>query len=213
MPFAHQVADMAALREIYRQPHENVIRKVIDHVDDGARSFVARSPFVVVSTNGPGGVDASPRGGPPGFVTVLDDKRLALGDLAGNNRLDSFGNVVQDGAVGMLFLVPGLGETLRVNGRGTITIDPDVLDACPIDGRRPKVALGVDVQECYIHCAKAFRRSRLWDPASWPQDDERPSATKIVLDHMGLDVDPALVDAELEAGYKATMWTVGGERA
>jgi hypothetical protein len=212
VPFDHAITDDEGLRRVYRQPHALVQRKVIDRVDHGARRFIAASPFVVVSTAGPDGVDASPRGGPPGFVTVLDDHRLALGDLAGNNRLDSFRNIVASAQVGLLFLIPGVGETLRVNGRATLTDDPAVLDACPVGGTRPRVALGVDVDECYVHCAKAFRRSGLWDPASWADPTDRPSAAAIIKAHVRLDDVPTeAIENDLEAGYAATMWQPGGQ--
>lgn len=210
MPFAHAVADPAALRELYRQPHQLVLDKVVDRVDAAARLFVAASPFVVVATTGPRGTDASPRGGPPGFVAVLDEHRIALGDLAGNNRLDTFGNVLHEPAVGLIFLVPGVGETLRVNGRATLTTDPEVLDRTTIDGRRPKVAMGIDVEACFIHCAKAFRRSGLWDPASWPALEDRPSAACVLKDHLALEVAPDQIEADLEHAYRTTLWEAGG---
>lgn len=210
MPFDHPVADAAALGALYAQPHPLVQDKVIDHLDPAARAFVAASPFLVVATTGPRGADASPRGGPPGFVAVLDDHRIAFGDLAGNNRLDTFGNVLHEPQVGLLFLIPGLGETLRVNGRATLTTDPDVLDRTTIDGRRPKVAMGIDVSACFVHCAKAFRRAGLWDPASWPPPEHRPTAGQLLKDHLGLDVAPEAIDADLEQSYRATLWTAGG---
>lgn len=210
MPFDAAVTDVAALRHLYRKPHPMVLRKVIDHLDDGARGFIARSPFVLVATAGARGADASPRGGPPGFVTVLDDHRLAFADLAGNNLLDSYRNLLDQPAVGLLFLVPGVGETLRVNGRATLTADPDVLESVAIDGRPPRTAVGVDVDACYIHCAKAIRRSCLWDPETWPSAEDRPSAACILNDHIGLGLDPKVIEDDLEASYVKTMWEPGG---
>ena len=210
MPFSHAVADLEGLRAIYREPHPLVVRKKIDHVDDAARAFVEAAPFVVVATTGPAGADASPRGGAPGFVRVLDPGRLAMGDLAGNNLLDTHTNIVAQPQVGLLFLVPGVEETLRVNGRATLTTDPTVLDAVTGDGKRPGMAIGIDVEECYIHCAKAFRRSKLWDPESWPERSERPSAGRALRDHIGLDASPEAIEADLEAGYRATLWDPGG---
>jgi PPOX class probable FMN-dependent enzyme len=212
MPFADTITDVDALRALYREPHELVLRKQIDHIDAAARAFIAASPFAVLATASDEGTDASPRGGPTGFVAVLDDNRLALGDLAGNNRLDTHTNLLAQPRVGMLFLVPGVDETLRVNGRACLTTDPAVLAAVAIDGRVPKVAVGIDVQECFIHCAKAFRRSRLWDASSWPGPDEQPSAACALRDHLGLDVEPEVIVADLEAGYAATMWEPGADR-
>jgi predicted pyridoxine 5'-phosphate oxidase superfamily flavin-nucleotide-binding protein len=135
---------------------------------------------------------------------------LAIGDLAGNNRLDTHTNLLADPAVGLLFLVPGVDETLRVNGRATLTTDPAVLDAVTIDGRRPQLAVGIDVVECFIHCAKAFRRSRLWDPASWLAEERRPSAACVLRDHLQLDVDPKVIEHDLEQAYRSTLWEPGG---
>lgn len=210
MPFDDAVPDAEALRELYRQPHELVLRKQIDHIDDAARAFVEASPFVVVATNGPAGADASPRGGAAGFVAVVDEGRLAMGDLAGNNRLDTYTNLLTHPQVGLLFLVPGVDETLRVNGRATLTTDPMVLDAVAVDGRRPPLAIGIDVEECFIHCAKAFRRSALWDQTTWSAPEDRPSAARALRDHIGLEASSEVIAADLEAGYQVTMWEPGG---
>jgi uncharacterized protein len=210
VPFAHAITDVAAVRSEYHDPGPGVFRKQIDHIDEGARSFLARSPFLVVATFGPDGADASPRGGPPGFVTVLDDHRLAIGDLAGNNRLDTFANVVEHPAVALIFLVPGVGETLRVNGRATLTQDPEILAATAIEGRVPRIALGVDVDECYIHCAKAFRRSGVWQPETWLEPDALPSAAAILRDHAEIDAPAEVIAADLEEAYRVTMWWTGG---
>ncbi|CAN5808303.1 pyridoxamine 5'-phosphate oxidase family protein [soil metagenome] len=208
---AHDLADRAALRTVYRDPHPAVAHKEKPVIDEGSAAFIACSPFFVLATTSDAGSDASPRGGPPGFVAVLDPGRVAFGDLAGNNRLDSYTNIVDHGDVGLLFLVPGRGETLRVNGRASITTDPAVLDATLLDGRRPKVAVVVDVAECYIHCAKALRRSSLWDPGSWLPDGQAPTAGEIIVKAWDLDIAPELIDADLEEGYAATMWVEGGD--
>jgi PPOX class probable FMN-dependent enzyme len=213
MPFDHTIDDVAGLRRLYADPHPNVVNKVIDRIDDGARSFIAAAPFLALATSGPRGTDVSPRGGPAGFVAVLDEHRLAIGDLAGNRRLDSFENILASPAVGLLFLIPGMTETLRVNGRASLTTDPAVLAACAFDGTQPKVALGVDVDEVYLHCAKAFRRSGLWDPATWPAADERPNAAAIWRDQLHFDVPAEVIERDLEAGYAASMWEAGGADA
>ena len=200
----------ADLRSNYRPVNEAAKLKQIDHLDDGARQFLASATLAVVATFGPDGADNSPRGGPPGFLRVLDDRRLAFGDLSGNNRLDSYSNLTENPVVGMLCIVPGLDETMRINGTASLTTDEAVLAATAIDGRTPKVAVVVEVSECYIHCAKALRRSKIWDTSSWPAADRRPSAAKILTDHMGIDIDPAVVEAGLEANYEATIWERGG---
>lgn len=213
MPFDHSIDDRAALRDLYAEAHPQINAKVIDHVDAGARAFLASAPFVALATSGPNGTDVSPRGGPPGFVAVLDDHRLAIGDLAGNRRLDSFENILAHPAVGLLCLIPGMAETLRVNGRATLTTDPEVLAACAFEGTKPHVAIGIDVDEVYLHCAKAFRRSGLWDPASWPSAGERPRAAEIWKTHLKMDVSADALEAGLEEGYAASMWQAGGEDA
>ena len=211
MPFDDVITDLAGLREIYPDPHPIVLDKSIDHVDVTAAGFIARSPFVALGTYGPGGGDVSPRGGPPGFVRVLDEKRIALGDLIGNRRLDSYTNVIQDGRVGLLFLVPGLGETLRVNGTAYLTTNPDVLDAVSFPGVKATAALGIDVDEVFLHCAKAFRRSRLWDPDTWPAKEDRPSPGVILKAHVGItEVTPDQIEASLEADYvEEHLWHPG----
>jgi uncharacterized protein len=213
MPFDHSIDDREALRRLYADPHPVINAKVIDHVDVKAQAFIARCPFVAVATSGPDGTDVSPRGGPPGFVAVLDDHRLAIGDLAGNRRLDSFENILADPAVGLLMLIPGMAETLRVNGRATLTTDPAVLEACAFEGTQPKLALGIDVDEVFLHCAKAFRRSGLWDPATWPAASDRPRAADIWRTHLDIDAPVEAIEDDLEQGYAASMWEAGGEDA
>jgi uncharacterized protein len=213
MAFSDTIDDLSALRDRYGEPSGTTLAKVVDRLDDGARDFIAASPFVVLATSSAEGTDASPRGGPPGFVAVLDDHHLAIGDLSGNRILDSFRNVLANPAVGLIFLIPGMDETLRVNGRGSLTVDPAVLEASSIDGRAPKVALGVEVEQCYVHCAKAFRRSSLWKPDTWMPADRRPSAACMLRDHIGLEVEPSVIESSLEEGYAVTMWEPGGNKA
>lgn len=202
--------DEAQLRANYREPSQRVLDKAIDHVDEGAAGFLAATTLAVVATSNDDGNDASPRGGPPGFITVLDEKHIAFGDLAGNNRLDTYANIATHPAVGILCIVPGVEETLRINGQGTLTTDPSVLEATAIDGRMPKVAVVVEVDECFIHCGKALRRAGAWTPDTWPTDGARPSPAAIITRHLDLDIDPELVAADLEAGYERTLWERGG---
>jgi uncharacterized protein len=211
--FDGAVTSMRGLREIYREPSRPAVAKQIDHLDHNCRAVIAHSPFVVVSTaDDTGRCDTSPRGGPPGFVTVLDDHRLAIPDLSGNNRLDSLQNIVRSNGIGLLFLVPGLDETLRVNGRATVTTDPAVLDACTLGDLRPRVAVGVTVDEAYVHCAKALRRAGLWDPEAWPDRSALPSAACMLRDHYGLpDMDADAVQRRLDQSYGLTMWRAGGD--
>jgi PPOX class probable FMN-dependent enzyme len=205
------ISDVDDLRSRYHDPMPAVVHKARPVIDPAAAELIALTPLIVIATSSDSGADSSPRGGPPGFVVTLDEHTLAFGDLAGNNRLDSYANIVEHPAVGLLFLVPGLEETLRVNGRARITTDPDVLDRTTVDGRRPKLAMVVDVEECYIHCGKALRRSGLWDPTTWPATDQRPTAGEVIVDQFSLDMDPGTIDADLEVGYRETLWENGGE--
>jgi PPOX class probable FMN-dependent enzyme len=206
-------AHRADLGELYLPAHESVIRKQQDEVVGVSADFVAASPLVVLATTSASGTDASPRGGPPGFVKVLDPTHVAFGDLAGNNRLDSYRNLDEHPEIGMLFLIPGMEETLRVNGRASLSTDPAVLERTALDGRIPKVAVVVEVTECFLHCAKALRRSGVWEPSTWPSIEGRPSAAAGFVAHLGLDVEPEVVEADLEHAYRVTLWDVGGADA
>jgi uncharacterized protein len=184
-------------------------------LDDHARSFIAAAPFVLVGTQSPDGTgDVSPKGGPPGFVVAIDDGHLAIPDLSGNNLLDSITNIVNGSGVGLLFLVPGVDETLRVNGRACITTAAAVLDACAVKDKRPKAAIGVSVTTQYMHCAKAFRRSELWQPATWPDRGSLPSLGCIIKDQIPMvgEVDAKVIDDLLEADYVESLWEPGGTR-
>lgn len=204
------IDDAAGLDDLYRPPHQLVLDKVVDHIDPSVEEFLAQAPLVVLATTDGSGVDASPRGGPAGFLRVLDDRHVAFGDLAGNNRLDSYRNLVSHPSVGLLAIVPGLDETVRLNGQASVVTDAAIRERCAIDGRVPKVAIVVEVTECYLHCGKAFRRGGVWDSSTWPEPAGRASAGQIVKETMGLDADAAAIEADLEAGYQATMWESGG---
>jgi PPOX class probable FMN-dependent enzyme len=200
------------LRAVYSPPAQRSLDKEIDRLDEHCRAFIRHTPFVVVATAaGNKTVDVSPKGGPPGFVAVLDDHHLAIGDMAGNNRLDSLTNIVQDGRVALLFMIPGTDETLRVNGGATITTDPSVLDRCPIAGLRPNVATVVEVRTAFVHCAKALRRAALWSPDDWPDTSDMASAACMLKDHIGLEGSVAESQRALDVAYTATTWKVGGD--
>ncbi|MGD9700846.1 MAG: MSMEG_1061 family FMN-dependent PPOX-type flavoprotein [Acidimicrobiia bacterium] len=200
--FRNVVESERALRELYRQPSPLVTAKVKADLDDGSIAFIARSPFVLVGTQGPDGLDVSPRGGVPGFVKVLGPGALAIPDLSGNNLLDTMTNVVRDGRVGLLFTVPGKDETLRVNGRAWVVTDDDVLDRFTDDVRRPKAAIGVAVEQVFIHCAKAFRRSNLWQPETWAALADAPDGAEILTcQSLGGSYTTEEIRAALEDGY------------
>jgi PPOX class probable FMN-dependent enzyme len=182
-------------------------QKEIPALDDHCRAFIAHSPFVVLATAGPDGrCDASPRGGPPGFVTVLDDHRLAFADLPGNRRQDSHRNLIANGRAALLFMVPGRGETLRVNGRACLTRDPEVLEAVRLDGARPTLAFGMEVEVAFLHCAKALLRSRLWSPDDWLSLQTLPSSAAMLRDHVSNGVTLEGVDEALRESYATTLW-------
>jgi uncharacterized protein len=212
-PFANVIDSQTELRELYRMPQDGTRMKVLGSLDQHARTFIDASPFVLVGTSSPDGTaDVSPKGGPAGFVVVLDDQRIAIPDLSGNNLLDSITNIVDGSGIGLLFLVPGVDETLRVNGHACLTTDPAVLDACAVKDRRPKAAIGVTVVQQYMHCAKAFRRSELWSAGSWPDRSAVPTLGCILRDQIATirDISPDLIDADLEKNYAATLWEPGG---
>lgn len=213
-PFANVIDSEAELRDVYRTPAESTKMKVLGALDQHARTFIDASPFILVGTASPDGTaDVSPKGGPPGFVVVLDDQRIAIPDLSGNNLLDSLTNIVGGSGIGLLFMVPGVDETLRVNGYACITTDPEVLDACAVKDRRPKAAIGVTVVQQYMHCAKAFRRSELWSAESWPDRSAVPSLGCILRDQIALpaDVTAESIDESLEVNYAKTLWEPGGK--
>lgn len=160
------IQTLETLRSLYPEPRERALRKQLDHLDTHCRRFIETSPFLILSTSDQTGLqDASPRGGSPGFVFIRDDRTLLIPDSPGNNRLDSLQNIVQTGRAGLLFLIPGVDETLRVNGSASLNNDDEDLAACLQDGRRePRCVIRITVEEAYLHCPKALMRSRLWDP-------------------------------------------------
>ncbi|WP_433498403.1 pyridoxamine 5'-phosphate oxidase family protein [Sphaerimonospora sp. CA-214678] len=181
------VTTEAELREIVKEPSQAIWDKDIARIDEHARLIIAHSPFVLLATSNPDGTcDVSPRGDPAGSVLVLDDHRLVLADRPGNHRLDSLRNILHNPRVGMLFIVPGMNETLRVNGRATLVSDAPFFDDLEVKGRRPRLAVLVDVEELYMHCAKAFLRSALWRPETWPDRRTLPTLGRIAKDHMDI---------------------------
>ena len=200
--FPATVSTPEALRALYREPSKVVQAKKVPRLDDTARAFIAHSPFCLLATaDAAGHCDVSPRGGPPGFVRTLDGHRLVIPDLSGNNLLDSLQNIVANAHAGLLFVVPGRDETLRVEGDACLTTDPALLSLWDDALRTPRVAIGVRVRTVYIHCAKAFRRGHVWDPAAWAELADAPDACALLVEQVGLDLDPAVVRQNLEAGY------------
>jgi PPOX class probable FMN-dependent enzyme len=208
----YTIRSAAELRTLFEQPEGLAVQKSIRLLDRHCRDFIARSPFLCVSTmSADGKADVSPRGDPPGFVQVLDDRTLAIPDRPGNNRLDTMLNIVANPSVGILFFIPGFEDTLRVNGRATIVRDPALLAAAVVNGKQPKVMIKVAVDEAFIHCAKALKRARLWDPAARQDRREMPSIARIILEQVACDAavdeaEAAKADVYVEDNYKNELY-------
>ncbi|MCU0826927.1 MAG: pyridoxamine 5'-phosphate oxidase family protein [Tabrizicola sp.] len=205
------VTSEGALRALYPPTHTLAALKALPVLDPHAREFIRRAPFLCIGTqNQDGKADVSPRGDPAGFVQVLDDQTLAIPDRPGNNRLDTLANILSNPNVGILFMVPGFDDTLRVNGTARLSTDPEILRQMAVNNRAPTLAIIVTVTEVYLHCAKAFRRSRLWDPAARQDRTDMPSLLKMILDQTtGAPQDPAemqKIDEGLEADYRRSMY-------
>ena len=193
------------LASVYPKPSPRVIAKARPEIDVHARKFIAMSPFCVLATSGSdGSVDASPRGGNPGFVNVAGPNQLLMPDRAGNNRIDSFKNIVEgSGFVQLIFFVPGIDETLRVGGKGKLSAAPDLLAAMEEFGKLPRAVLSIDVHEAYFHCGKALMRSRLWSKDAQVERAVFPSISQVIHDQTKLgEAEP---QADVEARYKTQL--------
>jgi len=180
------VGDLDELRGIYGPPNERSLKKQLSRFDNHCRAFIARSPFLVIASSDPSGrCDASPKGDAPGFVQVLDDATLLIPDRLGNNRVDTIGNLLARPGVGLIFFVPGLNETLRVNGRARITTDPGLLEPLAVNGKVPRSGILLAAEEIYFHCGKALIRSDLWNPEKQHRRAEFPSLGRILADQIG----------------------------
>jgi PPOX class probable FMN-dependent enzyme len=171
------------LRALHHSPMSRATDKVLRELDEHCRAIVALSPFCIIATQGPGGSDVTPRGDPPGFVRVLDNRHLLLPDRVGNNRLDTMTNLFHNPSIGIIFLVPGMNETLRVNGTAVITNDARLLEPSAVQSRAPKVGLVIQVKEAFMHCPKALVRSKLWDATQHIDRARLPSFAEILLAH------------------------------
>jgi PPOX class probable FMN-dependent enzyme len=180
------IDSIASLRGLYAEPTERARRKQLSRLDEHCLRFVGLSPFVVLASgSAEGQYDASPRGGDPGFVKAPDAQTLLVPDASGNNRLDTLQNIIATGRVGLLFLVPGVDETLRVNGRARLDTGPELMAHFAGERRAPKIVIEVKVEDAYLHCAKAFMRSRLWDPATHVERSTLPSMGQMIADQIG----------------------------
>ncbi len=204
--FKETISTEDELRSLVGYPSDLAIQKTIFHLDDHCRHFIAQSPFLLLATADRTGMcDVSPRGDAPGFVMVLDEKHLLIPERPGNRRIDSMRNILSNPQVGLLFLIPGLGETLRINGKACIVKDETLLKRTEVNGRSPLVGIGVEVEECFVHCAKAVLRSKLWESETWTK--RLPSAAKMLADHAkipGVTVDE--IAQRLQESYSKRLY-------
>jgi PPOX class probable FMN-dependent enzyme len=205
------ITDEQSLRSLFQPTHALAAKKCLNFLDGHAQAFIRRSPFICVGTQSlEGRADVSPRGDPVGFVKVVDEHTLAIPDRPGNNRLDTLSNLLANPNIGLLFIIPGFDDTLRVNGQASLVTDPAILESMTVNDRVPKLAIVVKVGEVFMHCAKAFRRSHLWSPDHFQDRNEMPSLSKIVLDQTTgapSDIDEMRkIDDELEAEYQKTLY-------
>jgi len=206
--FTDTLTDLDALVALVGAPGPVALNKQRDRLDVHCHRLIAAAPFVVVATSDADGrCDVSPKCDAPGFVRVLDDGHLLIPDRPGNRRLDGMRNILQNPRIGLLFIVPGYGETLRVNGRAVLTRDPALLAASAVDGKVPTLGIGVTVEEVFLHCAKAARRAALWQPEHWSDPATLPTAAQVFHDHArpaGTSVDE--VARNLDEGYRTRLY-------
>jgi PPOX class probable FMN-dependent enzyme len=202
----HIIRDLAALEALYGQVNEVSALKEIAYLHPHYAAFVKASPFAMLATTGPHGVDASPRGDAPGFVEILDDKTLLLADRRGNNRIDSLRNILSDPHVALLFLVPGIGETLRVNGTAEISVDPGLLARFTVQGKAPRTMLVVHIESVFFQCSRALIRSELWNPDRHLPRSALPSTGEMLAAVTHHRIDAQTYDRELPPRLKATLY-------
>ena len=201
------IEDIGEIREIYGEPHERAVRKQLPKLEKHSRAFIALSPFLVMATTDPSGrCDASPKGDAPGFVQVLDDETLLIPDRLGNNRIDTIGNILASPGIGLIFFVPGLRETLRVNGKARITTDRAALEACAVNGKAPRSGFLVTAEEVYFHCGKALIRSDLWNPAKMLKHADFPSLGIIINEQIGGSLAPEEAARQTAEGYVTRLY-------
>ena len=204
---AHTVTTMAELEALYgEKPYPPALLKEIDGINDTYRKLIEASPFFALATNGPDGLDCSPRGDPRGFVRVIDEHAIATPDRRGNNRIDSLRNLIHDPRVALLFLIPGVSETLRVMGRATISTDPALCQSFLMEGKAPRSVLVVAVEKVFYQCAKAIVRSKLWDPATQIERTSLPSLGTMVQDISRNKIKAEVYDDNLYPRLKSTLY-------
>lgn len=195
------------LRELYGSVSDNAVKKALPMLEPHSRNFIARSPFLLIGSqdrNGRG--DVTPRGDKPGFVQVLDDRTIAIPDRPGNKRLDTFENILDNPGVGLIFFIPGMNETLRIEGEARLTDDEALREHCAAEGKPALAVLVVKIRTHYMHCAKAFMRSKLWQPETWRPRSEMPTLGQIVRDQQDLAMTADAIDEGLAEAYRRSLW-------
>lgn len=202
----YQITDLAALERLYGQPAAAAVKKEIGYLHPHYRAFVEAAPFAVLATCGPGGLDASPRGDPAGFVRIRDEKTLWLPDRRGNNRIDSLRNIVADPRVALLFMIPGVGETLRVNGHARILAEPGLLNRFAVDGKPPRSVLEIHVEAVFFQCSRAIMRAGLWQAGRQIEREALPSTGAMLQELSSGEIDGERYDRELPGRLNSTLY-------
>lgn len=204
--YSLQISDMQSLESLYGKPGNAAIQKEVDYIHPHYRAFIEAAPFAVLATNGPDGLDISPRGDPAGFVKIKNEKTLLLPDRRGNNRIDSLRNLISDPRIALIFMIPGIGETLRVNGQARILIGPDVLSSFAMNGKPPLSVLEIHVQSVFFQCSRAILRSGLWDAGRHLDRSALPSTGAMLEDLSQGEIDGKKYDQELPGRTRATLY-------
>ena len=208
MGFARVLSSEEELRELMGEPiSQSVVDKSLSALDRHCRLFIGRSPFVLISSSDAGGrSDISPKGDPPGFVRVLDDHTLAIPERPGNRRLDTLRNILQNPRVGLIFLIPGKRETLRVSGTARIVQDAELAATLSVAGKSPDLCIVIDVEEAFFHCAKCIVRSKLWSPEHWPPIDDLPSLAQTMIDAAGINAPEQMVQGIIDKDERERLY-------
>lgn len=206
-PFKEIITDEASLQKVLGNPHSQVVAKTIHKLDTHCKVFISRSPFLLVaSSDKQGNFDISPKGDPEGFVEILDEYTLVIPERLGNRRADTFRNVLERPEVGLIFLIPGKKESLRISGKATIIQDKDILKGMAINGKTPQLGLAVEVTEAFFHCSKCMVRSKLWSPDSWPSLEGLPTLTQTMVDGGNLKIPNKIMDVLIKRDEKKRLY-------
>jgi len=206
-PFNKIINNQEELSELFGTPSDMVNNKVIDFIDEHIRSYISKTPILFISTaNSDGLCDVSPRGDQAGFVYIVDNKHLVIPERPGNRRFDSLCNIISNPNIGLIFIIPGLEETLRINGQACVINDDDILSQLLVRGKRPWLGIGVKVEQCFIHCAKAFKRSGIWNSNTWLEPDNLPVPARILVDHINKGYSEDDIRKALQESYEKRMY-------